>query len=153
MTSARMKNPALLLPQANDGIQTVIKSVYAAGVPKEILELVHLRASQINGCTFCVMMGAESAKTTPERLIKMIAVSAWTDSPLFDEAERAALELTEAITRLADRPASVTDEIYQAAAKHFDEKQLAAVILMISLTNLFNRVNTTIRQPPGNPFG
>ena len=78
---------------------------------------------------------------------------AWRESELFTDAERAALAMTEAATRLADRPDAVTDEIWAAATEHFDEQQLAAIILMIGLTNLFNRLNTTVRAPAGATWG
>ncbi len=82
----------------------------------------------------------------------MSAVAAWYDSELFDDAERAALALTEAATRLADRPGAVTDEIWDEAAKHYDEQQLGALVLMIGVSNFFNRINTTLRIPPGTPY-
>jgi alkylhydroperoxidase family enzyme len=89
------------------------------------------------------------AGTSPE---KLSAVAAWYDSELFDDAERAALALTEAATRLADRPGAVTDEIWDEAAKHYDEQQLGALVLMIGVSNFFNRINTTLRIPPGTPY-
>lgn len=150
---ARMKNPAMVLPQAMEGIQGLYKAIYSGGLPQQTLDLVHMRASQINGCSACVHAGfASSAKTgeTPERLV---AVSAWYESPLFDEAERAALALTEAMTRLSDRPGQVTDEIWDQVRKHYTDEQLAALILMISTTNFFNRINTTLKEPAGAHWG
>lgn len=147
--AARMKNPAMLLPDAMTGIQNIYKAMYKGGVPGATMELVHLRASQINGCSACIYGGIDSAKKNGETDERLHQVVAWRESDLFTDAERAALALAEAATRLADRPDAVTDEIWAAAAEHFDEQQLAAIILMIGLTNLFNRLNTTVRAPAG----
>jgi AhpD family alkylhydroperoxidase len=148
-----MKNPAMILPDAMTGIQNIYKAMHKGGVPATTLELVHLRASQINGCSACVDSGVKSARKSGETDERLFQVVAWRESGLFTDAERAALTLTEAATRLADRPDAVTDEIWDQVADHFDEQQLAAIILMISLTNLFNRINTTIREPAGATWG
>jgi len=145
----RLKNPATLLPGANDAIQALIKSTRHGGVPQETLELVHLRTSQINGCSFCVDLGWNSAKKSQELGRKLFAMSAWREAPFFTAAERAALALAEAVTRISDRPDPVPDEIWDEAARHFDEEQLAAIILWIATTNVFNRVNVAVRQPAG----
>ncbi|WP_112247304.1 carboxymuconolactone decarboxylase family protein [Kribbella monticola] len=147
--TARMKNPAEVLPDAMTGIQNIYKAMYKSGAPATVLELVHLRASQINGCSACIFGGIHSAKKNGETDERLHQVVAWRESDLFSDAERAALAMAEAATRLADRPDAVTDEIWAEAAKHFDESQLAAIVLMISLTNLFNRLNTTVRAPAG----
>lgn len=147
---ARMNNPATLLPDAMEGVQALLKAARKGGVPSKTLELVHLRASQINGCSFCVDMGARNAKKAGETDERLFAVAAWREAPYFTDAERAALALTEAVTRLADRPDAVSDEIWEEATRHYDEKGLAALILMIATTNLFNRVNATIRQVAGS---
>jgi AhpD family alkylhydroperoxidase len=147
--AARMKNPAMILPDAMTGIQNIYKAMHKGGVPATTLELVHLRASQINGCSACVDSGVKAAKKNGETDERLFQVVAWRESDLFTDAERAALTLTEAATRLADKPDAVTDEIWDEVADHYDEQQLAAIILMISLTNLFNRINTTIREPAG----
>ncbi len=147
--TARMTNPALVLPPAMEAIQGLYQAMYAGGVDPRTLELVHLRASQINGCSACVHAGVTSATKAGESTDRLLAVPAWYESPLFDEAERAALALTEATTRLSDRPGQVTDELWDEARRHFDEKQLAAIILMIATTNFFNRINTTIKEPAG----
>ena len=146
----RIKEPLALLPDVMAPIQALLKSAYSSGVPRATLELVHLRASQINGCAWCVVSGTQqSAKAgaAPERLA---AVVAWREAPYFDDAERAALALTEAATRLADRPDPVPDEIWDAAARHYDERQLAGMVLMIGIANLFNRFNVTTRQIAGS---
>jgi AhpD family alkylhydroperoxidase len=146
---ARMQNPAQVLPDAMPAILNVLKATSKAGVPQETLELVHLRASQINGCSVCVDSGIRSAKKAGESDERLFAVAAWRETPYFTDAERAALALTEAATRLADRPEAVSDEIWDEAADHFDETQLAGIILMIGVTNLFNRLNATTRQIAG----
>jgi len=143
-----MKNPAMVLG-AMDPIQALFKSIHGGGVEPATLELVHLRASQINGCSACVDSGAKSARKAGETDERLAAVAAWREAPYFTDAERAALALAEAATRLADRTDPVPDEIWHAAADHYDEKQLAAIVLMIALTNLFNRLNATTRQIAG----
>ena len=146
---ARMTNPAMILPDVNTGIQALIKATKQGGLPPSLLELVHLRASQINGCSFCVDSGARSAKKAGETDERLFAVAAWREAPYFTDAERAALALTEAATRLADRTDPVPDSIWDEAARHFDEKGLSAIIIMIATTNLFNRLNATVRQVAG----
>ena len=135
------------------GVQHLYKAVYAGGVAHEALELVHLRVSQINGCSACVDAGSTSAAKAGVPAERLLAVSAWYESPLFTGAERAALALAEAATRLPDRPGAVTDEIWAAAAEHYDERQLSALVLMIAITNFFNRINTTLRVPAGTSWG
>jgi AhpD family alkylhydroperoxidase len=146
---ARMSNPATILPDAMKGIQALTTATQQGGVPQTVLELVHLRTSQINGCSFCVDYGARSAKSAGETDERLFAVAAWREAPYFTDAERAALALAEAVTRLADRADPVPDAIWEEATRHYDEKGLAAIILMIAMTNLFNRVNVTVRQPAG----
>ena len=147
---ARMSNPATILPDAMNAIQALLKATRKGGVPSATLELVHLRASQINGCSFCVDSGARSAKKAGETDERLFAVAAWREAPYFTDAERAALALTEAVTRLADRADPVPDSIWDEAAQHYDEQGLAALILMIATTNLFNRLNATTRQVAGS---
>jgi len=148
-----MKNPAMVLPDAMTGIQNIYKAMHKGGVPETTLELVHLRASQINGCSPCVDAGVKSARKAGETDERLLQVVAWRESNLYTDSERAALAMAEAATRLADRPEAVTDEIWAEAADHFDEQQLAAIVLMIGITNLFNRLNTTIREPAGATWG
>ena len=145
---ARMKNPAMLLG-AMEPVQGLFKAVYSGGVDRAALELVHLRASQINGCSACVDAGTKSARKAGETDERLAAVAAWREAPYFTGAERAALALAECATRLADRPDPVPDEVWDAAAAHYDEKGLAALVLMIAVTNLFNRLNATTRQVAG----
>jgi len=146
---ARMKNPAMVLPGVWQPIQALNEAVGQGGVPPATLELVHLRVSQINGCSACVDAGARTAKKGGETDERLFAVAAWREAPYFTDAERAALALAEAATRLADRPDPVPDEIWDAAADHYDERGLAALILMIGVTNLFNRLNATTKQVAG----
>ena len=147
---SRMSNPATVLPDATPAIQALLQATRKGGVPQNVLELVHLRASQINGCSFCVDSGARSAKRAGESDERIFAVAAWREAPYFTDAERAALALTEAVTRLADRPDPVPDAIWDEAARHYDEQGLAALVLMIGITNLFNRLNATTRQMAGS---
>ena len=146
---ARMKNPAMVLPGVWQPIQTLNEAVGQGGVPPATLELVHLRVSQVNGCSACVDAGARTAKKGGETDERLFAVAAWREAPYFTDAERAALALAEAATRLADRPDPVPDEIWDDAADHYDERGLAALILMIGVTNLFNRLNATTKQVAG----
>jgi AhpD family alkylhydroperoxidase len=149
----RMKNPAMVLPDAMKAIQDLYKATSKGGVPQQTLELVHLRASQINGCSACVDSGARSAKKAGETDERLFAVAAWREAPYFTDAERAALAFAEAATRLSDRTDAVPDKIWEEVARHYDEQQLAALILWIATTNLFNRLNATIREPAGATWG
>ncbi len=146
---ARMNNPAVVLPDAMKAIQALMKASSTGGVPQATLDLVHLRASQINGCSACVVGGALSAKKAGETDERITAVAAWREAPSFTDAERAALELAEAVTRLSDRADPVPDKIWDKAAEHYDEQQLAALILWIATTNLFNRLNASTKQVAG----
>jgi AhpD family alkylhydroperoxidase len=145
---ARMKNPAAVIPDAMAPIRALNDAVQQGGVPQRTLDLVHLRASQINGCSVCVGAAAKARKDgeTDERLFTLVA---WRGAPYFTDAERAALALTEAVTRLSDRTDPVPDEIWDEAAQHYDEKALAALVLWIATVNVFNRVNVATRQVPG----
>ncbi|MGW0122335.1 carboxymuconolactone decarboxylase family protein [Streptomyces sp. NPDC003327] len=149
---ARMTNPAYLLPDAFPAIQNLLKATRDGGVPESTLELVHLRASQINNCGFCVDFGAKSARKAGVSDDKLFAVAAWRETPYFTDEERAALALAESATRLADTADAVPDDVWAAAAEHYDEKQLASIVLMVGVTNLFNRLNVSVRQPAGAGF-
>jgi AhpD family alkylhydroperoxidase len=144
-----MNNPANVLPGSMEAVQSVIKAAYSAGVPQPTMQLTHLRASQVNGCSPCVYSGAIGAKKAGESDERLFAVAAWRETDLFSEAERAALALAESMTRLADRPDPVPEEVWDEAARHFDEKQLAGLVLWVATTNLFNRLNATTKQPAG----
>jgi AhpD family alkylhydroperoxidase len=146
---SRMQNPAMVLSGAMKPIQEVLKAVHSGGAAEELLELVHLRVSQINGCSACVDGGTKTARKAGVSEERLATVVAWRETPYFTEEERAALALAEAATRLADRGDAVSDEVWDTAATYFDEKQLAAIVLMIGVTNLFNRLNATTRQIAG----
>jgi len=146
---ARLKNPVMLIPGALQALMALDKSTEAADVPYVTRKLVHLRASQINGCSVCVDMHARELKKAGEKDERIFAVSAWRETPYFTEPERAALALAEATTRLSDRADAVPDDVWNEAAQHYDEKQLAALVVQIALINAFNRLNAATRQPVG----
>ena len=152
-SQARMKNPAMVLPDAMTGIQHLYKAMHRGGVPATTLELVHMRVSQINGCSACVDAGITSARRAGETDDRLLRVAAWREMSCFTDAERAALALTEAATRLADRAEAVPDEIWNPAAEHYTEEGLAAIVLMIATTNFFNRINVSIKEPAGATWG
>ncbi len=145
----RMKQPVTIVPNAMQAILALGKSAKEGGVPARTLDLVYLRASQINGCSVCVDMHARDAKKAGETDERLFAVAAWREAPYFTEAERAALALTEAVTRLSDRPDPVPDEVWNEAARHYDEPALAALIIAIAVINVWNRLNVTTRQVAG----
>lgn len=145
---ARMKQPVFVISGAMENLQALGKAVEQAGVPKKTLALVHLRASQINGCSVCVDMNFRF-KTPDATYERLFAVAAWNDAPYFTDAERAALALSEAVTRLSDRSDPVPDEIWNEAARHYDEPQLASLVLYIAMTNVWNRLNVATKQVAG----
>ncbi|MEU9504034.1 carboxymuconolactone decarboxylase family protein [Streptomyces sp. NPDC048196] len=133
------------------------KHIVAAGkvladstLPAATQELVKLRASQINGCGFCTDMHTKEAAHAGETATRLHLVAAWREATVFTDAERAALELTEQGTRIADAAGGVTEEAWAQAAKHYDEEQLAALVCAIGLINLFNRLNVIVQQPAGD---
>ena len=148
LMTARMTNPAFAVDGAMDALQALSKAISRAHVPISH-ELLHLRASQINGCSVCVDMHAKAARRAGESEERLFAVGAWRDAPYFSDAERAALALTEALTRVADRSEPVPDPIWDAAAEHFDEEQLGALVLSIAQINLWNRLNVATQQVAG----
>jgi AhpD family alkylhydroperoxidase len=145
----RMQNPAQVLDGATTAIFGLIKATRQTDVPDSTLELVHLRASQINGCSFCVDAGVKTARKNGETDERLHAVAAWREAPYFTDAERAALALAESVTRLADRPDAVPDDVWDEAAKYYDERGLAALVTYVATTNLFNRLNAATRQTAG----
>ncbi|WP_432932747.1 carboxymuconolactone decarboxylase family protein [Microbispora sp. CA-135349] len=147
---ARMKNPATIIPAAMQPIMELMKAAQSQGLPQELMEMIHLRVSQINGCGFCVDAGLKNLRKLGESDERIGLVGAWRETPYYTDAERAALALAEASTRLADRADAVSDEVWDNAADHFDEKQLASILLMTAVTNLFNRLNAPIRQIAGS---
>ena len=145
----RMGNPAVILPDAMKALYALNAATESAGVPPATLQLVHLRASQINGCSVCVDGHPRMMKRAGETDERIIAVAAWWDAPYFTDAERAALALTEAVTRLNDRANPVPDDVWNEAARHFDERALAALVLAIASINVWNRLNVATRQVAG----
>ena len=146
---ARLKHPVMLLPDAMQALQSLGGAVAKAGVDPRLVELISLRASQINGCSVCVDGHPRIARKLGETDERLFAVSAWRDAPYFTAAERAALALTEAVTRLDDRPDPVPDEVWEEAARHYDETALAGLVLAIAGINVWNRLNVATRQPAG----
>jgi AhpD family alkylhydroperoxidase len=148
MMQARMNHPVMVVPDAMKALQT-LGELTKNSLPEKLLELVHLRASQINGCSACVDMHPRIAKKAGETDERLFSVAAWRDTPYFTEGERAALALTEALTRISDRADPVPDAIWNDADKQFDEQELAALILAIANINVWNRLNVAVRQPAG----
>lgn len=146
---ARMNNVVMIFPEALKALQQLNQISEQGGVPHSTLGLLHLRASQINGCSFCVDMHPKMMLKAGETHDRLFAVSAWRESPHFNDAERAALALTESLTRIADSPEGVPDAVWNEAARHYDEKALAALVLSISQINVWNRLNVATRQLAG----
>jgi AhpD family alkylhydroperoxidase len=149
IVKARMKNPAMILPDAFKALNALHGSAEKNGVPSRTLTLIEVRASQINGCSVCVDMHSRELKKAGETDDRLFAVAAWRDAPYYTDAERAALALTEALTRIADRPDPVPDEIWDEAARHYDETALAALLIDIANINVWNRLNVATRQVAG----
>ncbi len=146
---ARINNPALVVPGALEAFQQLGALATTADIPETTLYMVQLRASQINGCSVCVDIHSRELEQAGESNERMLTVAAWRDTPYFSDAERAALALTEAVTRLDDRPDPVPDRVWDEAARHYSEPQLAALVVAIATINAFNRVNVTTRQVSG----
>jgi AhpD family alkylhydroperoxidase len=147
---ARMKKPAMINPDAMQALLALRKSTKIGGVPPQTIFLVHLRASQINGCSLCIDMRSRELRQAGETDERLFAVAAWREAPFFTDAERAALALTEAATRLSDRADPVPDKIWAEAARHYDEQALAALVIEIAMINFWNRINVTTRQVAGS---
>jgi len=145
----RIDNPAGAVPGALEALQALGTAVRKSGFPKTTLYLVELRASQINGCSICVDIHSHELKLAGEPAERINGVAAWRETPYFTEAERAALALTEAATRLADRPDPVPDDVWDEAAHHYDNAHLATLVIAIATINAFNRINASTRQVTG----
>lgn len=146
---SRMTSPALTLPGALDALLALHKAVQHGDVPRTTLELCNLRASQINGCSVCVDMHSRALQKLGESAERIFALGAWHDAPYYSDAERAALALTEATTRLNDRADPVDDEVWAEAGRHYSEKALASLVLSIAAINLWNRLNAATKQVGG----
>jgi AhpD family alkylhydroperoxidase len=146
---SRMKNPAIILPDAMQALLALNSAIEKGGLPPATIGLVHLRVSQINECSVCVDMHCRMSKQGGETDERLFAVAAWRDTPYFTDAERAALALAESVTRLNDRSDPVPDEIWNEATRHYDERTLAALLLAIAAVNVWNRLNVSTRQVAG----
>ena len=146
---ARIKNPALTVPGALEALQQLGAAATGSGIPETTLFLVHLRASQINGCSVCVDIHSRELEHAGEAPERIHTLAAWRETPYFTADERAALALTEAATRIADNPDPVPDEVWDEAARRYDDEQLAALVVAIASINAFNRLNATTRQLTG----
>jgi AhpD family alkylhydroperoxidase len=146
---ARMKNPIFVIPEAMQALMALNKATEKSGLSETTTKLVHLRASQINGCSVCVDMHAQELKKAGETDRRIFAVAAWRDTPFFTEAERAALALTEAVTRIADRTDAVPDDVWNEAVRHYDETAISGLLLQIAQINVWNRLNASVRQVAG----
>ena len=149
---ARMNNPVMVVPDALQALQALSSAVQQGGVPPKTLELVNLRVSQINGCGVCAVQHPRIARKLGETDERLFAVTAWREAPYFTEAERAALALAEAATRMSDRADPVPDEIWDEAARHYDERALASLVIAIASINVWNRLNVTTRQVAGQEW-
>jgi AhpD family alkylhydroperoxidase len=146
----RMKQPVQLVPDAYKALLDLHKAAQETGIGQDLANMVHLRASQINGCGVCVHMHARDMRKAGENDDRVDSVAAWREAPYYTDAERAALDLTEHVTRIADRPDPVPDAVFAEAAKHFDEQQLAGLLLEIAGINVWNRLNAATRQIAGD---
>jgi AhpD family alkylhydroperoxidase len=145
-----MKNAVMIIPEAMKALHALKASAEKGGVPSRTLLLVELRASQINGCSVCVDMHARELRKADETDERLFTVAAWRDAPYFTDAERAALALTEAVTRISDREDAVSNEVWKEAASHYDETALAALLIAIANINVWNRLNVATRQVAGS---
>ncbi len=149
----RMTNPAVHVPGVLEALQALSTAANSAarraGLPQSTVDLVSLRASQINGCAVCLDMHTRAAKKAGEDDARLFTLAAWRDAPYFSGAERAALALTEAGTRLADRSDAVPADVYAEAAAHYDEQALAALVVHIAAINTWNRLNVITGQVAG----
>jgi len=150
---ARITNPVMLAPEALKPLVAFSNVATSSGVPRQTIDLVLLRASQINGCAVCVQMHAADLRKAGETDERLFAVSAWRETPYFTGAERAALALAEAGTRLADRRDPVPDEVWDEAARFYDSKELAGLVIAIAGINAWNRLNVITRQVAGHYQG
>lgn len=145
----RMKSPVFTLPGALEALQTLAKTVKGSDLPETTIRLVDIRVGQINGCSVCIDMHSRALKKLGESDERIFSIVAWRETPYYTDAERAALALAEAMTRLSDRSDAVTDEVWQEASRHFNSTALSALVLAIAMANLWNRLNAATRQISG----
>jgi AhpD family alkylhydroperoxidase len=146
----RMSHIATLVPEAAQALYALAKSAKRGGLPETTAVLVHLRASQINGCSFCAEMHSRELEEAGEPAERIWTVGAWREAPYFTDAERAALELTEAVTRLSDRADPVPDDVWEEVSRHYDDQALASLLIETASINVWNRFNVAIRMPAGS---
>ncbi|MCF3638517.1 carboxymuconolactone decarboxylase family protein [Rhizobium sp. TRM95111] len=146
---SRMTNIVTVLPDVLTAMRSLQGAAQQSDLPEKAAHLVHLRASQINGCGFCVDLHPRMMKKAGETDRRILSVAAWREAPFYTDAERAALALTEALTRIADREEAVPDAIWNEAARHYDEPALAALVVEIAAINVWNRFNVATRQVAG----
>jgi AhpD family alkylhydroperoxidase len=146
---ARIDNPVMTLPGVLPAMGKLAAAVTDSGVLPTTIYLLELRASQINGCAVCADIHSRELRAAGEPDERIATLATWREAPYFTDAERAALALTEAATRLADRSDAVSDDVWEEAARHYDEKQLAALVVSIATINAWNRINATTRQVAG----
>ncbi len=146
--SPRMPNPSLVVPDVLPPMRALVKAVNSVGVPLQTLVLIHLRVSQINGRTVQLPKKQREFEEAGEEDHRLPVVETWREQTCFTDAERSVLALAEAATRINDREDPVSDEVWEEAARHWSEVQLAAVVMHIGLVNLWNRVNVATKQEP-----
>lgn len=144
--SVRMTNPGSLIPEARNGLIAFSKTALDAGLTPNLVEILHLRSSQINSCGRCVDLHAKHARELGESEERLHAVAVWREAPYFTEAERAALALAECVTRLSDQTDPVPDAVWNEAARYYSEAQLMALIVSVAAINVWNRLNVSTRQ-------
>jgi AhpD family alkylhydroperoxidase len=149
MQARTSTHPAMLVPGAMQALLRFGETAKDLGVDHSTLELASLRASQINGCSLCVHLHAQTLRKAGESDERIDTVAAWRESPWFTDEERAALALAECVTRIADRPDPVPDEVWDEVVDCFSEAEVAALVLAIATTNVWNRLNAATRQPAG----
>jgi AhpD family alkylhydroperoxidase len=149
----RLHNLAMSAPRAVEALQSFSAAVEDFGLPTATVDLVHLRASQINGCSVCTDLHSREARNHGERDERLFTLAAWRETPYFTDAERAALALTEAATRISDRSDAVPDEVWDEAARFYDERELTALVVHIAAINAWNRLSVPTRQLAGEWTG
>jgi AhpD family alkylhydroperoxidase len=145
----RIKQPVFILSGTQQALLSIHKTTLESGIPKSTFELVNLRASQINGCGVCVDMHSRALRKLGENPERIFCVGGWREAPYYSDAERAALALAEAGSRIADRADAVSEDVWNEAAKHYNETQLGALVMSIGMINLWNRLNVLTRQMGG----
>jgi AhpD family alkylhydroperoxidase len=146
----RMNHPAMIVPGAYQSLQDLTAAIQGSGLDQTTIDLVLLRASQINGCSFCAEMHGRDLRKAGQSDERLFTVAAWREAPYFTDAERVALEVTEALTRIADMGEPFSDELFERATRHYSEQTLAGLFLAIAMINVWNRLNVAVRQPAGS---